>query len=227
MHKGVFIGEKALNRQVKILILGESHHINLKDENNNEKFKAATYDTKCVVKEHIADEENKKPSLFFFQKIGNAFGRPMKTKAERTAFWENFYFGNYIDVLCGVKDGAASVYLAKNEDGITKRQIMNDDLFKFVNAEGIDVIVCFSRKVFKNLPSLTLKEEDKPNLNGCDIRVGGKKDYIGYCVYSPNVSHKHTSVILNKELKAYSLRHPSSRGGFCAENYADILSNLL
>ncbi len=228
MHKGVFVGSNAENRNKRILILGESHHISKTDDKNSEKFKPATYDTKCVVREHIEDITNTKKSLHFFQKIGNAFGFPMETEDEKNAFWENFYFGNYIDVLCGIKDGATGEYLAQKDDnGITNRQKMNDDLFEFVNDNNIDVIVCFSRKVFDNLPSLTLKEEDKPNANNDAIMVGRQKDYIGHCVYLPNTNHKNTSVILNRELNAYSLRHPSARGGFCPENYADALSKLL
>lgn len=230
MHKGVFVGSNAKNRNERILILGESHHISKTDDKNSEKFKPATYDTKCVVREHIEDITNTKKSLHFFQKIGNAFGFPMETEAEKTAFWENFYFGNYIDVLCGIKDGAAGEYLAQKDDnGITNRQKMNDDLFEFVNDNNIDVIVCFSRKVFDNLPSLNkkfLKEEDKKRVKD-KMTVGRQNDFIGQCVYLPNISHNNTSAILKKPLAAYSLRHPSARGGFCPENYADALSKLL
>ena len=35
MHKGVFVGSNAKNRNERILILGESHHISKTDDKNS------------------------------------------------------------------------------------------------------------------------------------------------------------------------------------------------
>lgn len=225
MHHGVFIGAKAEKQKKRILILGESHHVS-----NNPKddiaLKPASYETKAVVTEHIVDENNKKASLHFFQKIGQSFAFPMETKDEKEEFWKYFYFGNYIDVLCGIKDGKAKSYLKETEN----RRRMNDALFQFINENEIDVVVCFGRLVMDHLPSLNpqyKKEEDGGKLKDGKIFVGGKRDYIGKCTYLPDVEHKNTSVILKKRLEAYGLRHPSARGGYNAENYKDVLREIL
>ena len=227
MHKGVFIGKDAANQDKRILILGESHHISNDPESENRTFGVpASYKTKDVVLEHINDIENEKKSLRFFQKIGQSFGYPMKTKEEKEAFWNQVYFGNYIDVLCGIKDDAAKNYLKKGNN----RRRMNDDLFQFINENEIDVIVCFGRLIMEYLPSLNpeyKKEEDGGKLKAGEIFTGGKRDYIENCIYIPDIEHKNSSVTLKKRLEAYGLRHPSAQGGFCAENYKDVLSVLL
>ena len=226
MHHGVFRGAKAEHQKKRILILGESHHISRDDPNDAIALKPASYETKTVIKEHITDENNGKNSLHFFQKIGRSFGFPMETKDEKEEFWKRFFFGNYIDVLCGIGDCQAKSYLKEPE----KRKEMNDALFQFINDNKIDVVVCFSRLVMDHLPSLNpqyKKEEDGGKLKYGEIFVGGKRDYIGNCTYLPDVEHKNTSVILKKRLEVYGLRHPSARGGYNAENYKDVLRKIL
>ncbi len=224
MHKGVFMGINAAKQDKRILILGESHHISNDPESENRIFGVpANYTTTDVVEEHLA--MCNKNSLEFFKKIGNSFGCSMETAEQRSVFWNRVCFGNYIDVLCGVGDAAAKKYL--NEQG--KRQEMNDALFDFINEMGIDVIVCFGRLVYDNLPSLNKKHKACEDIGIITegLKVGGRSDYIKKCIYLPDIDHANTSVLLKKELSVYSLRHPSGKGGFRAENYSDVLAKLL
>lgn len=224
MHKGVFMGINAAKQDKRILILGESHHISNDPESKNRTFGVpATYTTADVVEEHL--NMCNQNSLEFFKKIGNSFGLPMESAEQRAAFWHRVYFGNYIDVLCGVGDAAAKKYL--KEEG--KRREMNDALFDFVNEMGIDVIVCFGRLVYDNLPSLNKKHKACEDIGIITdgLKIGGRSDYIKKCIYLPDIDHANTSVLLKKELSVYSLRHPSGKGGFRAENYSDVLAKLL
>ncbi len=218
MHPGVFEGQKAKDQPVRILILGESHHINKKDKENSEAGKEATYPTCRVVAEYFEDTEKKNKNLRFFEKIAKSFGIIVPLDEEADAFWNKVYFGNYISVLCGVGDNTAE-NMIKDEDN---RKTYNNDLFKFVNEKGIDVIFCFGRRVFNALPSLYDKSEDKGKvLNG--ITIGGKADYISKCVYLPHVSHGNTDILLEKELSVFCMRHPSGKGGYSYENYRNYL----
>ena len=220
MHHGEYIGAKAAKK--RILILGESHRIS-KDTISDDRTcgVAATYTTAGVVEEYLRTNN----TLTFFKKIGEAFGQPMKSQEDKIAFWEQFYFGNYIDVLCGVRTDAAKAYLCTADH----RQAMNDALFDFINHHKIDVVVCFSRLVYNHLPSLNRRHKAKEDLGKvvCPALVGGKTDYIAQCRFLPSIPHAHTAVTLEKPLSVYCLRHPSARGGFCAENYVATLSVLL
>lgn len=230
MHHGVFKGVNSSDRARRILILGESHHISKTDKDNMEAGKPATYTTSSVVNAHIKGINTS--SLEFFRKIGKSFGYKMETEEDRESFWSNVYFGNYIEVLCGIKDSAAKRILKEKKGNKTNRETYNDTLFKFVNDNGIDIVVCFGRLVFDNLPSLNRDhfDEENPKKNGKikeGIKIGKSNDYIGKCIYLPNIDHKNTKVILEKRLEAYSLRHPSAAGGYNPENYVDVLKKLL
>lgn len=222
MHHHPYIA-RVPHPKKNILILGESHRISKDaDSPNCTMGIPATYTTAGVVEESIRVPH--KQGLEFFKKIGLAFGQPMETEAEKTAFWERVCFANYIDVLCGVSNDAAKNHLKTGGN----RQRMNDELFTFVNQQEIDVIVCFSRLVYNHLPSLnkTFHKTEDGGKHICSNTVGGQTDYIAKCVYLPNIAHPHTAILLRKPLTVYGLRHPSARGGFCAENYVKTLSAL-
>lgn len=228
MHHGVFIGENTKNKKgKKILILGESHHISNTDKENMIFGKPASYTTESVVKGYIKNGVYKN-SFRFFEKIGKSFGFNMKTETDRKRFWDNVYFGNYIDVLCGVKDNAAKKILQQENNGLSNREHYNDSLFTFINNEGIDVVVSFGRLVFNNLPSLNNEhyhDEDVGKIKD-GMRAGKYTDYVGKCIYLKGIDHPHTTVKLKKDLEAYSLRHPSAYG-YSSENYIDVLKKLI
>lgn len=191
-----------------MLILSESHH-------GDPKGKPAPYTTASVVEEdHIRDCKHP-----FFRRIELAFGYDCDTEPSRRDFWDHFYFGNYVDVLCGVRDDCARRMIKKN------RQKYNDQLFTFVNEHDIDLIFCFSRLVYEKLPALSRKDHSYEYMETlpCQEQLGKRQDYIARCRYLPDRAHGAVNVRLNKELLVYGLRHPSAVGGFLPENYRDYL----
>ncbi len=216
MHHGVW------GQDSNILILGESHHTS---DDYPQAGIPAPYTTESVVKEHILDINNSKKSLYFFKKIANSFGYESETKEQREDFWNKVYFGNYIDVLCGVGDSKAKIHLQTN------RIKCNDQLFAFINENDITKVFVFSRLVFNNLPSLSrkfFKEENIQNrINDKNIMVGKCSDYIGHCKYLRGIEHNNSNMLLNHDVDFYGLRHPSARGGYSADNYKEYLNKLL
>ncbi len=250
MHQGEYKGKNADSKAKRILILGESHHWSAEDwellPNETEeqakerrRKKAKNYTTEKIVENYLENyktHDNRASAYRFFDKIVLSFG--IDPEQQRDEFWSNVYFGNYVEVLCGIKDGVAKETLKKESGGRTHREIYNDNLFNFINKNKIDVVVCFGRMVFDNLPSLSKEHlyEESPKKNGEivkngkikeGIKIGKSNDYIGKCIYLPNIDHKNTKVILEKRLEAYSLRHPSAAGGYNPENYVDVLKELL
>ena len=208
MHHGVFQGRLADQQARRMLILSESHH-------GDDKGKAASYTTASVVEEdHI--RECMHP---FFSRIEQSFGCECGNEPARRDFWDRFYFGNYVDVLCGVRDDCARRMIKKN------RQKYNDQLFTFVNENGIDLIFCFSRLAYEKLPSLSRKDRADEYLETlpCQELLGKRRDYIARCRYLPDRAHGAVTVPLKKELLVYGLRHPSAAGGFRPGNYRDCL----
>lgn len=215
MHKDEFKGKQAEKQTVRILILGESHHY----ETESTQKTVDGYLDKCRKEGHAEKCHN------FFDQIVRAFGKD--PAIDREAFWSNVFLGNYIDELCGVGDSQATDLLAKRENRIR----YNDDLFDFVATEKIDIIFCFSRRVYNKLPSLvkaTGEYEKKTNVGDYLQTKDGKPktDYISYCKYLPG-SHKHTSKQLEKSIEVYGMLHPSGRYGFAPENYAPELKKLI
>lgn len=228
MHKGEYRGIEADSQKRKILILGESHHIDNEEENsqNKESGIEATYTTDRVVKGYLADKDRKNRNLYFFHKIAKSFGIDTTLDIEQKIFWEKVYFGNYIDVLCGVGDCFAENLL--NDD--CKREYYNDELFQFVRNNEIDIICCFSRRVYSKLPSLTDISEELDSIGNMWLysKDGKKKtDKIDRCIYLPQFSHEHTSESLTKPLLVYGMLHPSGQYGFNPKNYANTLSKLI
>lgn len=216
MYNGEHIGINVKNQQRKALILGESHHY----ETESTSATIAGYINNCREKGHSERCHT------FFDKIVEAFGK--KPENDREDFWSKVCFGNYIHDLCGVQDTKA-VNLLKNKD---MREKYNDALFRFVNEKGIDIIFCFSRRVYKSLPSLAKHTGEYEEIGNRDIFLHKKdgtpkKDYISHCVYLPDLSHKHTNVCLHKPLEVYGMLHPSGRYGFDPENYSEKLKELI
>ena len=213
MHHGVFIGEKARDKTKRILILGESHRVSTEDELNKELGKPATYTTESVVNDYISIGSRNKRSYRFFSNIANSFSFPTNTVEERKNFWERVYFGNYADVLGGVRDGFIKGYIFDN------RTMLNDSLFAFANHMQIDLIFCFSKRVYEKLPSLSDGEcENIPEITS-------SRSYLRKTVYMPNQEHANSSVKLYKKLTVYGLYH-ASYINFSPNAYKDYLSSL-
>lgn len=212
MHHGCHQGERANQFEPRILILGESHHTS--DGENSKPGVPATYATSDVVKRYLENYESatgRDPAYRFFDNIVAAFG--FDPNIDREAFWKTVYFGNYIDVLCGVRDSAASKVLA--ETG--KREELNNQLFSFVEQRQIDVIFCFSRKVYNKLPPL----EDGDTIIPADTRDSHR---LEVCTYRAG-KRNYGGLALSKDLTVYGLKHPSQ--GFSYHKYASKLKEIL
>lgn len=225
MHKGVFEGKNAKTQQVKILILGESHHWSKEDwvtadgeteaeAEERRKKKAETYRTEDVVKRYFVNYANccnRDRDYRFFDNIVQTFGIPPENRID---FWNRVWFGNYIDELCGVRDSKATKLL--REPG--KREALNKKLFEFIEANEIDIVFCFSRRVYNKLPPLELdgdmaiekEKSDSHRLNECFYDAGQRR-----CV----------QISLSKPVTVYGLKHPSQ--GFSYRRYQEQIANLI
>ncbi len=198
MNQNPWIGI-CLNKNIKALVLGESHY----DEENSLGAEV-TFATSGVVEYYFKKRER---WAQFFDKMAASFGYSV---TEARAFYDQVYFGNYVDVVCGVgNNNCAKHYIDLN------RKKYNTDLFKFVNEKGIDVIVCFSKRVYDRLPKLGSKDEfcSSESIG----KIGGKNNNLGVTLYLPDVEHGFCDVKLQKNLKVYGIRHPSARGGYNSE----------
>lgn len=214
MHKGVFVGKNAKSQAKRILILGESHHISDNENSPNRTVGVeATYDTKDVLAEYFADTELKNKHLRFFRNIAKCFGEFVSIAEEQDAFWNNVYFGNYIDVLCGVRDSEASKLLNKKDN----RKKYNDQLFPFIRDNEIDIVFCFSRKVYNKLPSL--EDFDKETKGDAS-----NSHRVDRCEYYPG-PRKAVSASLSKPVVVYGLKHPSQ--GFSSRRYQHLIAEIL
>lgn len=219
MHQGEFIGSKAADQPKRILILGESHHWSSEDDSKTEeerRVKAEAYSTEDVVKTYLANYNSnigkeRDQCYRFFDNIVHAFG--INPDTSRTDFWERVYFGNYIDELCGVRDKIAAKIL--NSQG--NREKYNSQLFSFIQEHKIDIVFCFSRRVYNKLPPTECFDKEMS---------GDKTDThrLDKCVYHPG-PRKSISVSLVKPVTVYGLKHPSQ--GFSYRRYQDKLKELL
>ena len=105
MYTGVFKGQNAK----RTLILGESHHY----ETESTQKTVDGYLDKCR-KEGHAEKCHE-----FFDQIVRAFGKDPAT--DREAFWNNVWFGNYIDEPCGVGDSQATNLLSEEDNHCRRR----------------------------------------------------------------------------------------------------------
>lgn len=212
MHKGVFNVEK---HGLNILILGESHHY----ETESTQKTVYGYLEQCRQNGHAENCHR------FFDQIVRAFDKEPQT--EREDFWQHVCFGNYIDKPCGVGDSQATNLLIEEANRIR----YNDDLFDFVASKEIDVIFCFSRRVYNKLPSLVKgsgEYEERINVGDFLRTKDGtsKTDYISHCKYLPGF-HKYASKPLKRAVEVYGMLHPSGRYGFAPENYAPELKKQI
>ena len=215
MHKGVFEGKNANGQKVKVLILGESHHISTDPSVTTDKIAGvpASYTTAAVVQEHLESLKNEKQGIKhpFLTKIAQTFGAE-----DEDAFWQSVYFGNYIDVLCGIGNSVAKNQIEYNDNRIK----YNDQLFQFVNEHKIGKIFCFSILAYKSLPSLT---DDEKSLWETIGRRGNRRVFLRQRQYKAGLQHGEASVILQQNLRVYGISHPQAKGGYSPEMYAAAL----
>lgn len=111
MFKGVYEGENAKYQNKRILILGESHY----DKDGYDDFT-----TKSVIENYHLNPNEKKYN--FFHKIAQCFSvNTNDIDKEFECFWNNVYFANYVDELCGIGDSKAKSLIENNK----KNTIMN------------------------------------------------------------------------------------------------------
>ena len=215
MFKGVYKGKKAETLKNGILILGESHHDS--KENGN-------FTTDQVINTNYRN--NPKNSKYsFFHTIAKTFGvNTDNIDEEFENFWDYVYFGNYIEVLCGVGDSRAKLHLKDNNNRIQ----YNDELFKFVNDKknNIDYIFVFSRLVYYNLPEFDINEASEKETIFCEDIIRGKRDWIAKSVYKSNTKHEKVNEILKRDIIVFSMRHPSSRCGYNSYFYQSELESV-
>lgn len=213
MHKGEFVGINAHKKQNRTLILGESHHVSTDSSVTTDKIAGvpASYTTASVIQEHL----DKSKTHDFLTKIAKTFG-----SEEENVFWQSVFFGNYIDVLCGIGNSVAKNQI-KDKDNRIK---YNDQLFQFVNQHKIEKIFCFSILAYKSLPSLSDDEESTRETIGMR---GNRRVFLRHCQYKAGLQHEGTSVILHQPLHVYGISHPQSKGGYSPEIYANALKNKI
>lgn len=194
MHKGVFIGNEARNQTKRILILGESHY-GIQDS------------TTTVMGRYFRDPGN--ISYRFFDRIVETFGY---AKEDREKFWAKVYFGNYIDVSCGIGDGQARAAIKGN------RAKCNEDLISFVVKEEIDYVFCFSRLVYNHLPKLRRENGDTER-----CMLEDRTHYLMKCVYYPG-QRDDMKQWIEKPLAVYDLKHPSR--GYSPQKYRNAIADI-
>lgn len=214
MFKGVYEGKNAKHQSKRILILGESHY----DEDGYDNFT-----TDSVVQNFYSNPSEKKYQ--FFHKIAQCFSiNATDINKEFECFWNNVYFANYVDELCGIGDTKAKNLIKEN------KKLYNNELFEFINKNEIDIVFVFGRTVYYNLPSCSenkIANEKRSDLDSGNLVIGNRSDFISHCIYLKDEPHKNTDIKLNKDVYIYGLRHPSARGGFSIENYKSYLKNLI
>ena len=195
MYDNVFIGENANKQSKRILILGESHY----EENGK------IDGTASVVQSLAINGKDTEKGTNFYKNIMKTFGYEI-TSEQRKLFWNKVFCGNYVDDLCGKgkNNTAAQKISCKDEKTKIKNRVKyNYTLFKFKNENEIDVVFCFSRLVYNNLPG-SAKGENEEKL------FKHNTQYLNRYTYQPDCNHKHCNVTLNKKLTVYGLKHPSS-----------------
>ena len=165
MFKGVYEGENAKYQNKRILILGESHY----DKDGYDDFT-----TKSVIENYHLNPNEKKYN--FFHKIAQCFSvNTNDIDKEFECFWNNVYFANYVDELCGIGDSKAKSLIENN------KKEYNNELFEFINKNEIDIVFVFGRTVYNNLPSYSKNKttaEKQPNLDNGDLSVGNRRDFV-------------------------------------------------
>lgn len=229
MYKEVFKGKYADDQKVRILILGESHHWSDEDDDkteNERQEKENAYSTSEVVNNYLENYNNRfgkdrDRAYRFFEYIIRTFD--IDPEEHRNDFWDRVYFGNYIDQLCGVGNDVAKK-LIKNEEN---RKKYNEQLFSFIREKKIDIVFCFSRKVYYHLPDL--EGDDKEEAD--EEKEAHRLNKRTYCPGKRN----QLSEFLIKPVVIYGLRHTSRRYSYrkyqdkikTVRNQDSILNNAL
>ena len=99
-----------------------------------------------------------------------------------------------------------------------------NQLFEFINENEIDIVFCFSRKVYEKLPSL-----DKDLGDSETAKDENDSHRLNKCIYCAGVAQRdHVSISLAKTVTVYGLKHPSQ--GFSYQKYqtriADIVAEI-
>lgn len=196
MYHGVYEGTAATAQRKKILILGESHH----GDRPEDAGKPGDIPTSKVVQDYLDWTGPMEDGHRFFHQIALSFGIDVNKEQERALFWDKVYFGNYVDVLCGIKDGLAKTLMEQNED------TYNQTLSQFVNRCQIDTIFCFGIQVFDHLPGNhyagILLGEDGSVIADKRIGKNGNLEIAGYlCEPSPK-TYDHP-------VRIYGMMHPA------------------
>ena len=123
------------------------------------------------------------------------------------------YFGNYIDVSCGIGDGLARAAVEDN------RAKCNDDLIAFIVQDEIDYVFCFSRLVYNNLPKLYRENGDNER---CILE--GRTHYLMKCLYCPG-QRGDMKQWIKKPLVVYGLKHPSR--GYSPQKYREAVADII
>ena len=211
MHKGIWC-PKNEKLTPKILILGESHYGDVGSQGQE-----STGLTKEVIEQLLAGNIKDRWKEFFY-KIAMSFG--YKRDIDDIAnFYNRVYFGNYVDVLCGVgEENNAIKYIKKN------RIRYNNELFDFCNTKEIDIIICFSISVYNNSPTIELSgEKDYEFVLGT---IGKERNIVRKTIFKkgPRVE---CEVGLYKDLILYGVRHPSCKGGYDYDQVYKFLTKEL
>ena len=120
MFKGVYEGENAKYQNKRILILGESHY----DKDGYDDFT-----TKSVIENYHLNPNEKKYN--FFHKIAQCFSvNTNDIDKEFECFWNNVYFANYVDELCGIGDSKAKSLIENNKKQINLLEEAAERLYR-------------------------------------------------------------------------------------------------
>lgn len=208
MHHGVFEGQKAKDQPVRILILGESHYWG---ENKKEEDKLTTKVVQTYLEQYNSPNRSERDRAYrFFDYIVRTFG--IDAELHRDTFWNNVYFGNYIDEPCGIRDSKATKILKKPG----KSEELNRQLFQYIEENKIDVVFCFSRRVYYALPHLE-KQDSENETDGNDAhRLERRTYYPG--------SRENLHINLDKPVTFYGLRHTSQ--GFSYRKYQERIADI-
>lgn len=205
MHNGEYVGAAAAAQRKRILILGESHH----GDGPEDVGKPGKIPTEDVVKIYLSQKDKTEKRLEFFHEIALSFGIETGKDEEKRLFWDKVFFGNYVDVLCGVRDSAARNWIKRCG------KEYNEQLVKFVNERQIDIIFSFSILAYWALPTSggcrpgILPAEQGALLNQKTVgRRNNRNVYLRGYICEPSTD------TIDHPVTIYGIPHPSARGGF-------------
>lgn len=207
MHEGVFVGDNADKQKKRVLILGESHYWG---EGKKEEDKRTDKVVQTYLKQYNSQICSDKDRAYrFFDNIVKSFGFYPN---ERVDFWNRVWFGNYVDEPCGVRDSKATKVMKR------KREELNKQLFRFIQENEIDVVFCFSRKVYNKLPPRELAGDREKTVDHTDLHR------LNECFYEAG-PRQSVDVSLSKPVVIYGLKHPSQ--GFSYRKYQERIKEVV